>query len=166
MNPRITLVPITDPEDFSFYRELVCHEDIMDMNMGRVFTQEEAEGYFAHILSYRKSHPASGTYKIMKQYDGRLIGAASLWENESEAEVDYMLLPEYWHQGYATEAVALLEANATSLPHIRTLKGITDPANIPSQRVLIKNGFTLSRTELLEDGSQVHIFTKNIKGKE
>ena len=164
MKNQIKLEPITAQEDFSFFARLAFHETVMEMNMGRVFTQEEAEGYFAHILSYRNNHPHSGTHKIMK--DGEFLGTASLWEDETEAEVDYMLLPEYWDRGYATEVVRLLEEKAACLPHISVLKGLTDPANIPSQRVLLKNGFVFSKAETLEDGSQIHILTKNIKGKE
>lgn len=160
----LTLIPITDPSDFAYFSQLIFHETVMKMNMGRVFTQEEAEGYFFHILNYRKIHPDSGTHMV---YRGEtFIGIASLWENEAEAEVEYMLLPEYWNRGYATEVVGLLEEKAAALPHITLLKGLTDPANIPSQKVLLKNGFVFSKAETLEDGSQIHIFTKSSKGKE
>lgn len=164
MKHRITLESITTQEDFPLFAKLVFHETVMQMNMGRIFTQEEAEGYFTHILNYRKTHPGSGTHKIYR--DDTFIGIASLWEAETEAEVEYMLLPEYWNRGYATEVVKLLEDMAAYLPHILVLKGLTDPANLPSQRVLLKNGFALSQTETLEDGSQIHILTKRIKGKE
>lgn len=164
MKHRITLESITTQEDFPLFAKLVFHETVMQMNMGRVFTQEEAEGYFSHILSYRKSHSGSGTHKIL--LEDELIGIASLWEDETEAEVEYMLLPEYWNRGYATEVVKLLEDMAACLPHLSVLKGLTDPANLPSQRVLLKNGFALSQTETLEDGSQIHILTKTVKGKE
>ena len=162
MKHDITLEPIALQEDFPFFAKLAFHESVMEMNMGRVFTQEEAEGYFAHILSYRKSHPGSGTHKVCLK--DTFIGIASIWEDETEAEVEYMLLPEYWNRGYATEVVRLLEKMAADLTHVTLLKGLTDPANIPSQRVLEKNGFAHSSTETLEDGSQIHILTKIIKG--
>lgn len=158
----LTLKPIASQEDFSFFSQLAFHETVMKMNMGRIFTQEEAEGYFSHILSYRKSHPGSGTHKVF--LGDAFIGITSLWEGETEAEVEYMLLPEYWNRGYATEVVRLLEEKAAALPHITLLKGLTDPNNIPSQRVLLKNGFTHTSTETLDDGSQIHILTKNTKG--
>ena len=138
----------------------------MAMNMGRVFTQEEAEGYFSYILTYRQSHPYSGTHKVLKKSGGEFLGIASIWEYEDCAEVEYMLLPEYWNQGYATEIVGLLERKAADLPDIPMLKGITDPDNVPSQRVLLKNGFAFSKAETAADGSTVHIYTKSIKGKE
>ena len=164
MKNRIELHPITAQEDLSFFARLACHETVMNMNMGRVFTQEEAEGYFTHILNYRKNHPTSGTHKIYR--GDAFIGIASLWEDEAAAEVEYMLLPEYWNQSYGTEVVRLLEEKAAALTHITLLKGLTDPSNIPSQRVLLKNGFVFSKAETLEDGSQIHIFTKSSKGKE
>lgn len=166
MDNRIILEPILTQEDFPFFAQLAFHETVMTMNMGRVFTQEEAEGYFAHILTYRKTHPFSGTHKVLRKDSGELIGIASIWEYEDCAEVEYMLLPEYWNLGYATEIVGILERKATDYSNCPILKGITDPNNIPSQRVLVKNGFVLSETETLEDGSTISIYTKKIKGKE
>lgn len=160
----LTLEPITEPSDFDYFAQLVFHETVMEQNIGRVFTQEEADGYFSHILSYRKSHPGSGTHKVYME--DTFIGISSLWEGDADAEVEYMLLPEFWNQGYGTEVVAALEEIAADLPQIQVLKGFTDPENIPSQKVLIKNGYHLNRTETLDDGSQIHIFLKNIKGKE
>ena len=43
MKNRIELHPITAREDFCFFAELAVHETGMNMNMGRVFTQEDAE---------------------------------------------------------------------------------------------------------------------------
>ena len=162
MHGSITLTPITEPSDFTYFSRLAFHQAIMEMNMGRVFTQNEAEGYFAYILSYRKTHPRSGTHKVF--LGDSFIGIASLWEYEIHAEVEYMLLPEYWNRGYATEVVRLLEEMTADSPHITLLKGLTDPKNTPSQRVLLKNGFVHSSTETLDDGSQIHILTKTTKG--
>ena len=162
MKTKISLEPITAQEDFPFFAKLAFHETVMEMNMGRTFSREEAEGYFAYILSYRKTHPRSGTHKVF--LGDSFIGIASLWEYEIHAEVEYMLLPEYWNRGYATEVVRLLEEMTADSPHITLLKGLTDPKNTPSQRVLLKNGFVHSSTETLDDGSQIHILTKTTKG--
>ena len=51
-----------------------------------------------------------------------------------------MLLPEYWNHGYAMEIVGHLLALARQHPQVQKVSGLTDPDNLPSQKVLTKNG--------------------------
>ena len=154
----LTLTRMESQADFSDFAKLVFDEPVMKMNMGRVFTQEEAEGYFAYIMDYTKLHSSSGCYKVFLVRD--FIGICFLWVRDGEAEVEYMLLPEHWNHGYATEIVGHLLALAKRHPQVQKVSGLTDPDNLPSQRVLIKNGFTFERNmPVEEDGSTAAIFS-------
>ena len=51
MSEPITLERIASQEDFAYFSRLAFNEDVMVPNMGRVFTQEEAEGYFAWLIA-------------------------------------------------------------------------------------------------------------------
>lgn len=157
MPQELTFKRMESQEDFPAFASLVYNEPVMRMNMGRVFTQEEAEGYFSYILSYTAAHENSGCYRIFLQE--RFLGICFLWIREDGAEIEYMLLPEYWNQGYATKVAHCLCQLARQHSDVSAVRGLVDPANIPSQRVLLKNGFTFERSmPVEEDGSTVDIY--------
>lgn len=74
--------------------------------MGRAFTPEEAETYFAFILRYNRENPDTGTYLAF--VNDAFIGVGALYCRPESAEIEYMLLPEFWNCGYAMEIVSEL----------------------------------------------------------
>ncbi len=157
----LTLTRMESQADFPDFAKLVFNEPVMKMNMGRVFTQEEAEGYFAYIMDYTKSHDSSSCYKVYLAQN--FIGICFLWLRDDGAEVEYMLLPEYWNHGYATEIVGLLLELARQHPQVHKVSGITDPDNLPSQKVLTKNGFVFEASRAVEeDHSTVAVYSIQI----
>ena len=161
MKRRLELVRIRCEEDFRLFAQMAFNEQVMKMDMGRIFTQTEAEGYFAYMLSYNQEHPNSGNYLAYRREDQVFIGLAALWEREEGAELEYMVLPEYWNRGYATEMVAQLLEQAQRIPDLTVVRGIMDPENTASQRVLKHHGFTLETTmHVEEDDSTVAVYRR------
>ena len=60
-----------------------------------------------------------------------------------QAELGYILAPEYWGKGIASRIASLLVVRAERQPALRSLFAIIDPANVPSRKILINNGFVL-----------------------
>ena len=94
-------------EDRKDYEALAFNEAAMRMNMGRVFTAQEAETFFAMVLNCNRVGGTTGFYRVCCR-DGThwtYIGMGALSENEEEGalEIEYMLLPQFWHRGYGTE---------------------------------------------------------------
>ena len=58
-----------------------------------------------------------------------------------EVEIGYGVKPSHRRKGYATRAVALILEKAAADPRIRAVTAETALANLPSQRVLVANGF-------------------------
>lgn len=58
-----------------------------------------------------------------------------------QAELGYIFSPEYWDKGITSRIAGLLVARAERQPTLRSLFAIIDPANIPSRKILINNGF-------------------------
>ena len=56
-------------------------------------------------------------------------------------EIGYGLLPEFWGNGYASEAVIAMTEWASKQPGVKMIEAETDVGNIASQRVLEKAGF-------------------------
>ena len=54
----------------------------------------------------------------------------------------YVFSPPYWGKGYATEALkAFLPVFWDLRPDVEKMEAIVDIENVPSQKVLLKNGF-------------------------
>jgi [ribosomal protein S5]-alanine N-acetyltransferase len=75
--------------------------------------------------------------------DGTFIGRAgwSPWE-ENEIEIGYAIKPEFWNNGYASEAAQALMAWAQTHHSHKTLVGFALPNNEASLRILEKLGMT------------------------
>ena len=128
------------------------------MDMGRAFTPEEAETYFAFILRYNRENPDTGTYLVFA--NDAFIGVGALYCRPEGAEIEYMLLPEFWNRGYATEIVSELLKAARGKPEIHQIRAMMDPKNAASRRVLIKNGFVYEKTEhISEDNTDAGIYS-------
>lgn len=128
--------------DFHHYFLLVSNEQVMKMITERSIPLEEAREKFKTILDRNKKHEIFGSYKVYNDAN-EFIGLGSLILNEErkdEAELGYMLLPEYWGKGFGSEIADLLIKKAKQTD-IKRLTAIIDPNNKPSRKILIKRGF-------------------------
>lgn len=145
------------------FESLVYNEQVMNMNMGRIFTPEEAKGYFEYVMEYQNDRSDSGGFLVRRTNDKAFIGIAFLWVKEEKAEIEYMLLPEFWGFGYGTETARELINIAKRIPEIRRISGITDPENQASIRILLKNGLEFEREVIAEeDGSAAAVFSMRV----
>lgn len=74
-----------------------------------------------------------------------------------ELEIGYSILPEYRCMGYAYEAANHCKQYAKRYDLAKSLISIIHVDNVPSQRVALKNGMTLSSTTTYKN-NPVHIF--------
>lgn len=81
---------------------------------------------------------AKNALDLIIERDGRCIGKAGFWK---PPEIGYILHPDHWHQGVATEALtAVITALFATTPHDRALADV-DPDNRASLHLLEKLGF-------------------------
>ncbi|MDM5188700.1 GNAT family N-acetyltransferase [Bacillus sp. DX4.1] len=130
--------------DFKDYFQLVSNEQVMAQITERAIPLEEAQVNYRKLLERNEKYEIYGSYKVYDSVTDKFIGLGHLTLNENEteeAEIGYMILPEYWGKGYgSTIAKQLIElAKQTKL---NILKAVIDPENIPSKKILIKQGFT------------------------
>ncbi|MEM1429220.1 MAG: GNAT family N-acetyltransferase [Pseudomonadota bacterium] len=77
--------------------------------------------------------------------DGVCIGKAGMW---AKPEVGFILHPDHWQKGYATEAMrAILPLIWERFPGLQGLTAELDPRNSASAALLQKLGFRLDRVE-------------------
>ncbi|MNC25992.1 Acetyltransferase (GNAT) family protein [compost metagenome] len=143
IHQNIKLEKFTDL-DFAVYFELVKNIKVMQMITERALTLEEAHTEFAKILSKNAYNVALGNYKILDTQTNDFMGLAKLELDQptaTTAELGYMLLPEYWGKGIASQVVTFLIDHAKKQPYLKDLMAIIDPENIASRKILINNGF-------------------------
>jgi [ribosomal protein S5]-alanine N-acetyltransferase len=111
--------------------------------VGGVKTREETEALLAErILGYYAEHPGLGIWATVERSSGRCIGMHLLnhIRGEPDVQVGYLLFPDHWGRGYATEmSVRILRYGFSEL-RLPRIVGITDLANADSQHVLQKAG--------------------------
>ena len=109
-------------------------------------TDAEMKQAYAEMLQGSREHPHERlwyTAWILTLRDGAVIGDLCFKGPPAagEVEIGYGLAPEYWGQGYATEAVQAAVAWAFRQPDVWTVWAETLSDNIASQKVLAKVGF-------------------------
>ena len=129
--------------DFENYFSLVKDERVMAMITESGLSEKEARTKFDEVINENEMHPDYGYYKITDAAS-TFIGVIKLEINEPnahEAELGYMLKPEYWDRGIGGEATKFLIDKTRRLGNLKRIFAIIDPKNIASRKILINNGF-------------------------
>jgi ribosomal-protein-alanine N-acetyltransferase len=144
MTNRIYTRKFSTLTDFSDYYLLVSNEQVMAMVTERAIPLAEATATFEDLLKQNEKYPAFGRFKIFDAATDQFIGLGKLELSETiatEAELGYLLLPEYWGKGFGTEIANHFMALAASTPFLNRITAIIDPANLASRSILIRQGF-------------------------
>lgn len=148
-------------KDKGLYKKLVFNEEAMKMNLGRAFTKEEAEMFFQAVLEQNAEDGVLGFYKVCVSDSGEdeFIGMGALSDNEEygAVEIEYMLLPKFWNRGLGTELVKKLIAMSKDSGYEKVV-AITDPDNTYSKRILAKEGFSLTKEYVNDDGEPAELY--------
>lgn len=142
MNKKVFFEKFTT-DDFNSYFKLVSNYEVMKMITEKGLTYEEALKDFSKIIETNSIHPILGTYKVFNLAND-FIGLAKLEIREikdTEAELGYMLLPNYWGMGVGSSIAEELIKLAKEQKKLKKLTAIIDPINMASRKILIKNNF-------------------------
>jgi [ribosomal protein S5]-alanine N-acetyltransferase len=143
---RLILKSLTS-DDFGLYSSLVVNSDVMKYITGNALSVSQAEQRFQKALYGFKNVNGTG-YFIAKTNDSdEFVGVVKLVKlNQEQAEVGYMLKPEFWGRGFASEMTECMIKLAVEVKIAPELIGIVDPENPASIRVLTRFGFGLYET--------------------
>jgi ribosomal-protein-alanine N-acetyltransferase len=148
--PRLILLPWTDKwaDDFA----LLCADArVMEHILGgKTLVRDEANSRSRKYSEWWRSF-GHGPWAALERSSGEFVGRIGLnlledWSGRDKWEVAWMLRPEYWGRGLATEgAVAAIEFgfSATDLERIIS---VTLPNNLASRRVMEKAGLVYQGT--------------------
>jgi RimJ/RimL family protein N-acetyltransferase len=132
---------------------------------GRTATEEEVEQGIRFWLE-RWEKDGLGLFAMVNRHDGRVLGRSGFlvwdtasWETSSfadageraEVELGWMVAPEHWGHGYATEAALALRDWGIAERGLTRLVSLIRPGNERSIRVAEKVGERFER-EILTGG--------------
>lgn len=95
-----------------------------------------------------------GLWLLSRRDDGAPIGMCGLLKRDTLPDVDvgYALLPQFWGQGYALEAVQATLRHAASKFGLKRVIGVVSEGNVASIRVLEKAGMRFERMVSMQPG--------------
>lgn len=106
--------------------------------------QEETQQYIKEILKQQLELPrTSFTFAVVWKKTGAVIGAGELSSIDTanqSGEIGYILHPDYWRRGIASEVALLLLQFGFEENRLHRIWASCDPQNTGSQKVLEKVG--------------------------
>jgi len=110
---------------------------------GGLLTRDQSEAMLrGRILAYYDERPGLGIWLTTERATGTPVGM-HLLNNIRDADiiqVGYLLYPEFWGRGYASEMAARLLRYGFEELGLPEISAITDLPHVDSQRVLLKIG--------------------------
>ena len=138
----IELVPL-DPDNESHVEAYLQSRNNPEMRAtgayGQCLTPEQARD---GITDRQETSDPSALCAIRAEEE--IVGWAGAWLRDSRArvaEVGYYVLPEFWGNGYATEAARLLVIYSLDELNARRVEAMVQADNPASERILAKLGF-------------------------
>lgn len=135
-------VDATAIERFASRREVAE----MTASIPHPYPRGEADNF---VLRARMANAAGEALSLaiaLQRGAREVIGSISLWKGESGLTLGYMLAPEHWGRGYASEAAAALLDLAFQVTPAREIVATCRVGNAASRRVLERRGFAYLRT--------------------
>jgi len=97
-------------------------------------------------------------WTLVETESGKVVGHCGLLEKDvegaKEVELVYVLAPQAWGKGYATEIAAAIKTHALEKLGLRRLVSLIDPSNGASERVAKKIGMRPEK-EVVRPGGAV-----------
>ena len=148
--PRLRLRPYREADGDEFVE--LFSDPLVMAHVGGALGPEEARRMFAAILA--GSHRRALAAWMVEQKDGGRVGHAALLRGEEgEVELGFVLRPDSWGRGFATEIARALIAAALGRDPEAPVIATVDIDHVASRRVLEKAGMVMAGTARDEDGA-------------
>ncbi len=139
-------------EDYSLYHELSSNEKVMRYITGYALTEQITKKQFQKILKINNGKDIQGVFKVTESKSGKFVGLSkSTIFSEEEVEIGYVIMPEFWGNGYGSEMSSMMIDFSKQIKQAKILIGIIDPENEASKRILEKSGFSFSEEKVIDD---------------
>ena len=159
---RLTLRKFTE-NDAVFILRLLNEPSFLEFVGDKgVRTLDDARRYLREgpIASYAEF--GFGLYLVQHREDSVEIGMCGLLKRPTldDADIGFGFIPEFWSQGFATEAARAVLDRAKRQHGLNRIVAITAPHNSASIQVLEKIGLRFEKTLSLSEGSpEIFLFS-------
>ena len=106
-----------------------------------------------------------GLYALINKETGKIVGMCGLIiqevDEQKELEIGYHLLPEYWHNGYSTEASQFCKNFAQKHQLAKNVISLIDFENFNSQKVAERNDMSRGRATVFK-GIPAYVYSVNL----
>ncbi len=137
---RLKLIKFT-LKDLDELHRLYNNPKVMkSMGKGILTRAKTEEKILTTIEHWQKNN--FGVWAVVHKIDNKMIGRCGLYflDNTPEVQLGYLLDPEYWHQGLATEASKASLRYGFEELKLKEIVAIAKPKNIASQKLMEKLG--------------------------
>ena len=145
----LILRAFTDEDVEGMYQILNGKNVLQYFPSNNPLTEERVQKMIHFLLGHWEKY-GYGLWAVEHKESGTLIGRCGLQyiAETDETEIDFILAPEFWGRGLATEAGQASLQFGFEVLNVKEVVGIVHPENLASQRVLEKLG--MQRIELTE----------------
>ena len=159
-SPRLLLRPFTE-EDLNALALLMGDPEVMRFSLTGPLSRADSEGVLGRFMaSYAEN--GFGVFAVFEKALGRVIGYCGFLHQtirgQLEVEISFRLIPEFWGQGIATEAAALVRDYGLNALGKKRLVSMIDPRNTASIRVAKKIGMVFREEYFFRKDLFVHIY--------
>jgi len=134
-----------EPDLFEIYKR----PEVFEHFGSGVYTRERNKASIERSVGKWKE---LGRGDLIAEFEGKVIGRFILFPADTpEFELGYVLNPEYWGRGFASEIACALVEYAFSLGEIQ-VKACARKSNQVSRKLLKKLGFNETQRQIGEDG--------------
>lgn len=141
--PRLLLRSFSDG-DLDDMSALMANAEFMRFSLG-VFSREQTAAFLEKVQA-RDREGLPSQFAVVPRSENRLIGYCGFFpqmvDGVKELEIGNRIHPDYWGQGFATEAARAVRDHGFSALGLPRLISLIHPDNLASRRVAEKNGMT------------------------
>jgi [ribosomal protein S5]-alanine N-acetyltransferase len=136
-----------EEQDFSFYAGLFSNPLVMRFYPKLYSARESRRSFERQLFNYRLN--GSGLWLIETKQGSARAGVLGLLNQvvdfKVEREIGYLLHPDFWKHGYATECGIAVRDYAFSTRNLPYVISLIRPVNLASQTVARRLGMQISR---------------------
>ena len=149
-------------DDLAFVEQLVTNENVMRY-IGSGITKDRiyAIQLIKRMMEQYDNFDDYGLHVLVHKETGQRIGHAGLVaqiiDDAFEIELGDWIHPDFWGQGYATEAAHALKQYAEQELELERYVSAIQVGNVASQKVALQNGLKLEK-QIEMEGKQVEIY--------
>lgn len=135
-------------EGIEDYLNFGMNEAVMHYVTFSALSREKSVKRYEAAVAVNNRNTPFGYWMAYTKDTGELIIYLKIVDlGNGQHEVGYLVLPEHWGKGYASEVTATLVDYAKTIDGVTELIGIVDSRNNASKRVLLKQGFKYYKSE-------------------